>query len=139
MENIMNIFERASRAMIRFESPIGLLTTEQLWDLPLLAKTGKADLDNVARLISQELKAVSEESFVAVPSRDPKRVELELKLDLIKHVIASKIAQEQLNGELAARRARKQALLEALNKKQAEGLAAMTMEDLEAELAKIEA
>ena len=45
----MNIFERASRRKLRFDTVVGLLATEQLWELPLTAKGERPDLDKLAR------------------------------------------------------------------------------------------
>ena len=46
----MNIFEMATRKKIRFNSPQGDLSTEDLWDLPLSSKVnGKANLDDIAK------------------------------------------------------------------------------------------
>ena len=47
----MNIFEQAARQKIRFESVLGLLCVEDLWDLPLTSLNSKrANLDDIANL-----------------------------------------------------------------------------------------
>jgi hypothetical protein len=38
----MNIFEQATRAKIRFSTPVGMLSVEDLWDLPLTSTQGQA-------------------------------------------------------------------------------------------------
>ena len=60
----MNIFEQATRAKIRFSTPVGMLSVEDLWDLPLTSARARANLDDVARLLDAELKSTSSVSFV---------------------------------------------------------------------------
>ena len=130
----MNIFERASRAKLRFDSPVGELTTEQLWDLPLTAKAGKANLDQLARGTNADLKDVTEGSFVD-ERPDPRKTELELKLDILKHVIASKIADRAAAEKAAQTAERKRKLMDALAQREMSDLAGMSREQIEKEIA----
>ena len=131
----MNIFERASRKKLRFPSPVGALSAEQLWDLPLLVRgAARADLDGIARGINNELKAVSDESFVEV-SNDPKRVELQLALDITKHVIASKQADVTAIEIREAKRSERVALLSALANKKDAAIQNMSEDEINAKLA----
>lgn len=134
----MELFERALRKKLRFSSPVGMLSTEQLWDLPLIAKGDKPSLDNVARLASQELKELGEESFVEVKA-DPKKSDAELRLEVVKHVIAARQA-DAAKAEKAAETAQtKKALQEALAGKQADALKNMSEEDIKKKLAELDA
>ena len=81
----MNLFEIASRKAYRFASLKGELTVEQLWQLPLTSRGG-TDLDTLAKGIFKDLKATEEESFVSV-NTNPRRGDLENKLEIIKHII----------------------------------------------------
>lgn len=132
----MNIFERASRAKLRFPSSVGDLTSEQLWDLPLTATKGsRPDLDGVARaVLHTELKSIEEGSFVNV-APDPRKTELELKLEIVKHVIASKLADAAAAAKRTETAERKRKLLAALASKEEQALSGMTKEQLEAEIA----
>jgi hypothetical protein len=133
----MNIFERASRAKLRFASDVGELTTEQLWDLPLIGKGGRPDLDTVARTVNTELKSIVEGSFVET-TPDPRKTELELKLEVVKHIIASKIAAQEIAKKAAETAERKRKLLSALANKEEQTLAGMSKEEIEAEIAKLD-
>jgi uncharacterized protein YjiS (DUF1127 family) len=134
----MNIFERASRAKLRFESIVGELTTEQLWDLPLTSKSDRPNLDGIARTVHAELKNLEEGSFVEVRP-DPRKTERELQLEILKHVIAARLEAKAAAEKMAENAERKRKLLAALNSKEEEQLKGMSKEEIEAEIAKIDA
>lgn len=77
-----NIFEVASRKKFRFETTKGVLSTEDLWEIPM---TGKVSLNEVAKCISREIKDSIEEDFVNIETR--KNLESEEKLELVKYII----------------------------------------------------
>ena len=132
----MNIFEQASVFKLRFPSSKGGLTTEQLWDLPLQSKSG-FDLDTVARQCNADLKTVTEESFVST-TINPAKCQLQLALDIVKHVIAAKVAENDANRNRAAKQAQKQKLLEILANKQEDGLKTLTVEEIQARIAALD-
>lgn len=138
----MDIFETASRRKFRFPSVVGELTTEQLWDLPLTASarsgsTYRADLDSVAKAVNVELKSVSDESFV-VTRPNPRKGELETMLEVVKHVIAFKIAERDKANAAADRAEKRRKLAEALANKQDESLRNMSEEEIRAKLAELD-
>lgn len=112
----INIFEQASRQALRFDSSKGQLTTEQLWGLPLTAKD-LFSLDNVAKVVNFELKAQTEESFVAT-STNPQKATLELKLEIVKHIIGVKLAENAAKADAVSRKAQKELLLGVIERKQ---------------------
>lgn len=133
----MDIFERASHSKLRFASSVGDLTTENIWDLPLTAKSDRPNLDGIARAVFSELKSLEEGSFVTL-TPDPRKVEMELRLDILKHVIAAKL-EAKASAEKAAENAeRKRKLLSALASKEDAELVGMTKEQIEAEIAKLD-
>lgn len=131
-----NLFEVASKQKFRFSSVKGELSTEQLWDLPLESKTG-FDLNSVAKAVNAALKAEQEEDFVS-PKTNSSKNQLEMKLEVVKFIIADK----KLAAENAKKRAenaeRRQKLLAALEDKQNDALKGMTPEQILAELEKLE-
>jgi hypothetical protein len=112
----VTIFERATREKFRYPSVKGLLTTEQLWELPLTAKSGFS-LDDVAKAVHAELKAIDTESFVATES-NPAKATLETKLEVVKRVIAVRIAEDQAAKAAAAKKLEKEKLVAVLGRKQ---------------------
>lgn len=135
-----NPFERATRDKLRFPSPIGDLTIEDVWDLPLKGRVTNGrpavDLDTVARTIHLEIKGLDEVSFVDTKP-DPRKAGLETKLEIVKHVIATKQAERDAAKTAAETAERKRKLLAALASKEEQDLAGMTREQIEAEIAKL--
>lgn len=130
----MEIFERASRMKLRFPTLVGDITTEQLWDLPLTGRANQPDLDKTARAVNTALKSVTEESFVDIKP-NPLKVQLELALEIVKHVIAAKVAAAEAAKKAMETSQRKQKLLAALAAKEDIELTGKSRAELEAEIA----
>lgn len=136
----MDMYKLAAQTILRFPSINGSLTVEQLFQLPLKsAKANTADLDTVARTINTELKSVTQESFVDDSSNSPQRKRLELALEIVKDVIATKKAENQATLDKAAKAEKRKKLLDALAAKKDQALSAASIADLEKELAALEA
>lgn len=133
----MKLFEIASRKKYRFDSVKGELTVEQLWDLPLTSRTA-FDLDNVARHINAELLSVSEGSFVQT-TVNPRKFELEEKLELVKHVIKVRIEENAAKLAAAARKDEIRKLEDILSRKKDDALGAMAPEEIEKRLNELRA
>jgi hypothetical protein len=122
------MFEKASRAKLRFASPKGDLTAEDLWDLPLTSNTGKANLDDIARSLHRELKDSDEVSFVTPASGASETTQL--AFDIVKHVIEVRIAERDAAALKTERAAKKQQILEIISKKETEGLMGASLDEL---------
>lgn len=125
------IFETGTRLKVRFESTRGLLSIEQLWDLPLTSKT-QFDLDTVAKAVKRELDQASEESFVQTTS--PAATVLTLKLDIIKSVIATKLAEREAAQKKETNRQERARLTELLAAKQDDELKGLSKEEIQTRL-----
>jgi hypothetical protein len=128
----MNIFEQASRQSLRFVTPRGLQSTEDLWNIPLQSSNG-FDLDNLAKAHNKELKAATDESFV-VTTEHPMKAELTLKMELIKHVISVKLVERQAAINASAIAEKRQKLLIALQNKQNQELEGLSQEEIQQQL-----
>ncbi len=131
----MNIFEQATRQKLRFNTQKGLLSVEDLWDLPLSSHTGRANLDDIARNLDTELKASASASFVSPDTTKNDRVQL--MFDLVIHVINTKIAEQKASQEAAVIREKKQKIMAIIEQKQDEALSAASLDDLHAMLASL--
>jgi len=72
------MFEKASRSKLRFMSTKGLLTVEDLWDIPLTSKNG-VSLDDIAKSLHKQIKESEETSFVEEVSKKNTELSLALK------------------------------------------------------------
>jgi hypothetical protein len=129
----VNIFEHASRMKLRLPSTVGELTTEQLWDLPLTSNGGKVNLDAIARSVHAELKGLEKVSFVECKP-DRRKDELELKLEILKRIIAVKVAERDEAEKAVIKAQRRAKLLDALSSKERDELAGMSKDEILAEL-----
>lgn len=119
----MNIFEQAVKQKLRFVSDRGMLTVEQLYDLPLSV------LDKIARSVNFELKSLTEESFVDLRP-NPRKSDFELQLEILKHVIKDKLDEKEAAEKQVERANKRRILLEALESKENEELKSMSKEDI---------
>lgn len=126
-------FEQASRLQVRFTTPKGSLTVEDLWDLPLTASNGGASLDNIAKGLNRQLKEADTESFVVKATKADEV--LQLKFDLVKHVIEVRLAEAEVAKNAKKKREDKQKLLEVLDRKKNAQLENLSVEEIEATIA----
>lgn len=124
-----NNFFKVAKLGLRFPSVKGDLTAEQLFQLPLTSKNN-FDLDSVAKGLSHQLKAQSEESFVST-SHNPVKDRLALALEVVKEVIADKIAENNAKTKAASDRHEREKLLEVLQGKKDAALANLSEAELE--------
>jgi hypothetical protein len=135
VETPLNIFELATRQKLRFDAEShSNLTVEQLWDLPLTTTSpNRSSLDGAGKLLLRELREQGEESLVTPANNAPKAA-LQLKLDIIKSIIATKQAENAAKQDEAARAQQRATLRELLAEKHAEELKGLTKEQIEAKL-----
>lgn len=128
----MNLFEQAVRNKFRFVSVKGELNVEQLWDLKLTDRNS-FDLDNVARAVADELKAIAETSFVQT-TNNPKKAVLEAKLELVKYIIQVKLEEAAAATQRAQRQDEARKLRDLLANKKDEALSQLSEEEIRARL-----
>lgn len=119
------MFEKATRKKLRFESASGLLSCEQLWDLPL---TGKTSLDAIAKDVNRKLKSAEEESFVETPTKS--EADDVLRLSILKHVISVRLDEKHKATNRAATQELRRKLESVLIQREHEELASKTPEEI---------
>lgn len=125
----MSIFEQATRQGLRFNSPVGDLTTEDLWSLPLTSKTARANLDTIAIALNRQIKETTEESFVVAKREDSTS---QLKFDIVKHIIDIRIEEAKAAKTANDNKEKKQQILALIIAKENEQLAGQSLDDLKA-------
>jgi|694.fasta_scaffold106501_3 hypothetical protein len=121
-----NIFEKASRLKVRFTlsttKSSGTISVEDLWELSL------PDLDNVAKKLNKEIKDSSEESFITSKSKADEL--LELKFELVKHVITVKLLEKEKKALDAQRKSELARIDELIAKKEINSLEEKSLDEL---------
>lgn len=131
----MNIFEIATRERIRFTSSKGLLTVEQVWELPLTATGDRPSLDSLAVELHKLTKDSERISFVEdTVAVDNKSL---VAFEIVKHIIAVRKAENAAARVDSERRAKKQLILQAMAERQTTDLKALSMEDLQKAFAEL--
>jgi len=129
-----NLFEIASRAKLRFETTKGLISVEELWDIPLQGKA--VSLNELAKAYKKRVAAGQEEDFVAMSSRTSGNSNAVVELDqiafeLILHVIDVRVKESRAAEEAVAEEQRKSKIREIIAKKKDSALENMSVEELE--------
>ena len=124
------MFERAAKCKLRFQSNKGVLSSEDLFDLSLTS------LDLIAKNVNRQLKAEAEESFIEKKSDSSS--EMELRLDILKHVISYKMGVAEANRKRAETIAKKSQIEDILLRKKSEKLENMSEEELVAMAAQLD-
>jgi branched-subunit amino acid aminotransferase/4-amino-4-deoxychorismate lyase len=130
-----NIFEQASRKRLRFQTPRGALSVEQLWDLPL--DKGEINLYVIAQdLLTQVADKPAKELsfFIKAVSTDETA---ELKFEIVKHIVTTKVAEAEANQTEAIKRTQRAELDALIAAKKAEAKQNLSLEELEAMRAKL--
>lgn len=131
----MNIFEQATRVKVLFESAKGHLLVRDLWDLPLTSNTGKANLDSIAIALNKQLKNADTVSFVEAEKKSDEIVQL--KFDIVRHIIDVKIAENKIRAEQVERSQKKQRVLAILADRKDKQLETASDDDLQKLLAEL--
>ncbi len=122
------MFEVATRKKLRLGTDKGDITIEDVWDLPLTSSNNRPNLDDIARGLHRQLKNDDNVSF-GVKDRKS-NPDIQLKFDLVKHIIDVKLAENESAAKERANKEQKQKILAIVAEKQDEGLKNMSVEDL---------
>ena len=117
-----NMFEIATRNKFRFPFK-GVISTEDLWDLSV------ESLDNVFKTLNSEMKKTKEESLLSTKSKDDEV--LELKIEIVKHIVAVKQEEKEARERKFLDRERNQKIMSIIAAKQDEQLHNMSVEELQ--------
>lgn len=117
-----NIFEYAARNKVRFPFK-GMISTEDLWDLSL------TNLDSIYKILNKQAKQSNEESLLNTKTQTDE--ELEVQIAIVKHIVSTKLTEQEAREKAAAKKAQKQKILAIMSAKQDEALQNSSIEDLQ--------
>ena len=125
------MFEKASRIGLRYETPQGLLTVEDLWKLPLTSsRPGRANLDDIAINLFRQLKESDNESFVKKIAT--KSDTTQLAFDIVNHIIDVRMAEDEAAAVQRANKEKKRRILEIIAQKEDAQLFDASLDELKA-------
>ena len=120
------MFEKASRLKLRFGSTIGLVSSEDLWDLNL------QQLNGLAKMLKKQLKESEEEDFLE--EKNEADVIIKLQFDVVLHILNTKKEERKAYQEATVRKVERQKILSIIAKKQDASMEDMTEEELRKKL-----
>ena len=130
-----NIFEKASRAKLRFPTPRGNLSVEQLWDLPL--DKGEVNLYNLAQDLLTQVTDKPAEKLSFFSKAVTVDESAELRFEIIKYIVTARVAEAEAKQNEAIKRTQAAELDTLIAAKKAEAKQSLSLEELEAMRAKL--
>lgn len=116
------MFEKATRLKLRFNYR-GVHTAEDLWDFQL------KDLDQYFKLLILARRAIAGESLL---KKDGGGNELlDLKIAIVRHVVQTRLKEQEASNSRAAKAALKQKLLGVIEQQQDKALHKTSIKDLQ--------
>lgn len=123
----MNLFKEALVQKLRFKTIRGNISTEELWDIPLISKNGFS-LNDIAKDIYLELKQEVEIDFVGGTTSE--NSEGNLKLEILKEIIKDKKEAIERKEQEASAKTHNQFIDALIAEKKNESLKSMSIEEL---------
>lgn len=124
------MYKQATKMGLRFSTGSGRLSVEDLWTLPLTSRN-KLSLDKIAIAVSTEIRQTAQESFVENVSTAGAK-ELELKLEILKDIIATRQADNKARTDATSASQTKDRIRNIIASKQDDALQGKTIEELTA-------
>lgn len=127
----VNIFEKASRVGLCFETAKGRMNVTDLWSLPMTQ--GAVNLNDLAKDVKRELaKLDDQEGLVKTVKRGTQ--ELNLKLAILTHIFEVRTVEQDADRKRQENAKISQRLAELIERKQDQELEGKTVEELQAML-----
>jgi len=126
----MEIYKKASKQKLRVQTKAGLLSVEQLWDLPV------SQLDEIAVDLEKQYKSSGKKSFLDVDSKKDKLVKL--KFDIVLDILQTKVEDNNKARKAAETKAKREKLLDLIAQKEEGELLDKSKRELEKELEKLD-
>lgn len=114
----MDIFLEASKQKLRVQTPNGLLSVEQLWELPV------ATLDKLAVSLEEQYNTSGGKSFVK--KRSAKDATSKLRFDIVLAILEVKVEEDEIAKQKAEDKKHNEKIFAALEQAEGNELASKT-------------
>ena len=122
------MYKQVSKLKLRFTTPKGLLSAEQLWDL------NQIDLSNSLKAVKKILKKNDDDELSFLEDNKVVDIENQLRFDILKDVYLTKKKEAEELRTAADIKAHNQKILTLIAEKKDDSLKGMTIEQLEQQL-----
>lgn len=130
--SIDNLFEKALRNKVTFNFK-GTISLYDLWDLKL------EELDTIYCALNEEASKLESKGKGLLATRATKASSLvNLKLEIVKHVFETLLAEKEKKEKSADRKRKAQELLALISEKEGDALKGKSIEELRAEFAALQ-
>ena len=127
----MNIYKEAAKKKVRFNTKKGLLTVEDLFDLPMTTTVAtRVSLNDIGIEIAKALKNYEVLDFIEAKT-DPAQELLKLKLEIVKDIIQDKKEERDKAKKEAEKKRQKELVMELIERKKMSELENKSLEELE--------
>lgn len=123
--NINIMYKQASQLKLRYQTSVGLVSTEQLWDLT------QTQLSNAIKAVKRVLKKTDDDELSFLEDTKVVDVENQLRFDILKDVYLTKKKESEELRNAAEIKAHNQKILSLIAEKQEGKLKEMSIEELE--------
>lgn len=123
----MTMYKKATKEKLRFQTKVGLVPVEKLWELSL------EDLDKLAISLEKKCKS-SSKSFLDTKTEEDKTSKL--RFEIVLDVLNTKLEEVKAQQEAVAKKRFNQKVMEAISEKKESELKNKSVEELEAMLKK---
>jgi len=132
----MDYFFFAVRKKVRFETGRGNISVEDVCDLPLTAEDDKLSIDLLGKAVTNAIRDNEGNGDFVAKKEETKEVNiLKVKLKILERIRDYKIERASMAEKATLTKAKKQKLVEILEKKRGEDLESHTTEEIEAMIA----
>ena len=122
------MYKSASKLKLRFQTNVGLVSVEQLWELNLV------QLSNAVKAVKKVLKKDDDDELSFLEDGKKVDVENQLRFEILKDVYLTKKKESDEIREAADIKAHNQKILALIAEKKDDSLKGMSIEELEKQL-----
>jgi len=130
-----NIFEKAARTKLRFQTARGSLSVEQLWDLPL--ESGEVNLYKLAEELLGEVSTKPAKKLSFFKKSVSADETAELRFEIVKYIVVTRVAEIEEKTNKAVVDSEKRELDQLIAAKEQEAKGNLSLEELKAARAKL--